>query len=451
MQGAINTFIKVIPYSNFKLWDVKRYYAKSDVEFENVVTLSDILIPYRKPVSKAEMIKNKWQIISKINFGGELFLRDFGEITSYRGNVNLVPENSIIYSKINVRHGCIYYHEKGKIPFGVSSEYPTYIFDESKISGKFLHKVLRSNTFKKLLNTKTSGISKARVKQDQFLDIQIPLPIIQEQEKLIDGYNSKIQQSQILLQQANNLEKEIEEDLFDALGYETTILTIAKENRELLHLINYSALDKWGVEQNLNANTLVLSKSFEVKKISEICSVSSGGTPSRNRKEYYNGNIPWIKTGEVKNDIIYDTEEKITQEAIENSSAKIYPKNSLIIAMYGQGLTRGRTAKLGIDASTNQACAVLSNIKNDIILTDFLWIYLMGEYHRLRELASGNNQPNLNAQMIKNYKVIIPPFEIQNEIVLNYNALKAQQKFLIKQYNLLLFEAQEEFEKKIFK
>lgn len=61
--------------------------------------------------------------------------------------------------------------------------------------------------------------------------------------------------------------------------------------------------------------------------------------------------------------------------------------------MYGQGLTRGRTAKLGIDASTNQACAVLFDIDNSIILTDYLWMYLMGEYDRLRELASGNSQP----------------------------------------------------------
>ena len=62
--------------------------------------------------------------------------------------------------------------------------------------------------------------------------------------------------------------------------------------------------------------------------------------------------------------------------------------------MYGQGKTRGRTAKLGVDATTNQACAVLHNIDNSKVLTDYLWIYLMNEYDRLRELASGNNQPN---------------------------------------------------------
>ncbi len=449
MQEAVSTYIKFIPFSSFNLWDVKRYYNKENHNFENVVTLADILIPYRKPVTKAEMIKNKWQIISKINFGGELFLRDFEEINTYKGNVNLVPDNAIIYSKINVRHGCIYYHEKGKTPFGVSSEYPTYTFDESKISGKFLHKILRSDAFKKLLNTKTSGISKARVKQDEFLDIEIPLPSLIEQERIIDAYIQKIEKAKNTKSETGSLEEEIEKYLFDALGYQINSSIASKQKGSYLRLIDYSVIDKWGADQN-NSNNLTLTKSYDVKKIKDICTVSSGGTPSRDRKEYYTGNIPWIKTGEVVNDVIYDTEEKITKEAIENSSAKIYPKGSLIIAMYGQGLTRGRTAKLGIDASTNQACAVLFNINNEIVLTDFLWIYLMGEYNRLRELASGNNQPNLNAQMIKDYNVVIPPKEIQKEIINNYSNLKSKVKLIESEFEKLTSIAELEFEKQIF-
>lgn len=449
MQESVNTYIKFIPFSNFNLWDVKRYYNKTNLKFENVVTLSDILIPCRKPVTKAEMIKNKWQIISKINFGGELFLRDFEEINTYKGNLNLVPDNAIIYSKINVRHGCIYYHEKGKIPFGVSSEYPTYTFDETKISGKFLHKILRSDAFKKLLNTKTSGISKARVKQDEFLDIQIPLPSLNEQESIINSYLQKTERAKKAKAETGSLEEEIEKYLFDALGYKIKPSTASKKKGNYLRVIDYSVIDKWGADQN-NSKELILTKSFEIKKIKDICSVSSGGTPSRDRKEYYTGNIPWIKTGEVVNDVIYDTEEKITKEAIENSSAKIYPKGSLIIAMYGQGLTRGRTAKLGIDASTNQACAVLFNINNKIILTDFLWIYLMGEYNRLRELASGNNQPNLNAQMIKDYNVIIPPISTQEEIIKKYIFLKSKVKLIEDEFEKLTSIAELEFEKQIF-
>lgn len=448
MQAA-TTYIKFIPFENFNLWDVKRYYTKNNLQFENVVTLRDILKPYKKAISKEEMIENKWQIISKINFGGELFLRDFEEIKTYKGSLNLVPDNAIIYSKINVRHGCIYFHEEGQTPFGVSSEYPTFKFDETKISGKFLHKILRSSAFKTLLNSKTTGISKARVKQDEFLDIQIPLPSIEEQNRIMTSYLLKIEKANKAKQETGSLEEEIEKYLFDELGYKVDSSTGLKKYGFYLKLIDYSKIDKWGANQN-NSSKLVLTKSFDLRQIKEICTVGSGGTPSRDRKEYYTGNIPWIKTGEVINDIIYDTEEKITIDAIENSSAKIYPKDSLIIAMYGQGLTRGRTAKLGIDASTNQACAVLYNINNELILTDFLWIYLMGEYNRLRDLASGNNQPNLNAQMIKDYKVIIPPIAIQKEIIKRYSGLKLKVKSIEVEYEKQISIAETEFENAIF-
>ena len=443
------SYLKLVPLSRFNLWDVKRYTKGLNVSFENVVRLRDILIPYKQNVSKEIMIKNKWQIIAKINFGGQLFLRDFEEIHTYKGGLNLVPENAIIYSKINVRHGCIYFNEIGNTPFGVSNEYPTFTFDEKLISGDFLRKVLRSNAFKKLLNSKTSGISKARVKQDEFLDIEIPLPALEEQNRIVASYNAKLQLAQQQEEQAKTLETEIEKYLFEELGVEHKKDSYEKKIGSFLKIYKYSEFDKWGANQN-NSNKIISNNLFELKKIKDICTVSSGGTPSRERKEYYKGNIPWIKTGEVVNGIIYDTEEKITKEAIENSSAKIYPKDSLIIAMYGQGATRGRTAKLGIDASTNQACAVLFNINNSVILTDYLWLYLMGEYDRMREMASGNNQPNLNAQMLKDYNVIIPPFEIQTKIIKTINSIKAK----INELNVLSAKNKEEaiveFENEIF-
>lgn len=126
--------------------------------------------------------------------------------------------------------------------------------------------------------------------------------------------------------------------------------------------------------------------------------------------------MPCVKTTEVRNNVILDTEEKITRAGLNNSAAKMYPAGSLIVAMYGQGATRGRTAKLGIKAATNQACCVLTGFDSRID-PDFLWFYLMGEYDRLRELASGNNQPNLNAEMISNYRAPLPPLDVQRSLI----------------------------------
>ena len=162
-----STYLKTVPFTDFLLWDVKRYNYVFNSNFDNAVFLKDILKPYKERLSKEELIENNGRIIKKINFQGELFLRDKEDVESYKGSLNKVPDNSIIYSKINVRHGCIYYHKTGEEPFGVSSEYPTFIFNEDKVDGKYLMLVLRSNEFKRLLNTKASGISKARVKVDE--------------------------------------------------------------------------------------------------------------------------------------------------------------------------------------------------------------------------------------------------------------------------------------------
>jgi len=444
-----NKFLQNIQYSKLHLWDVKRYINNSSIFFHNAVLLKDILVPFKKNISKKELVKNGWTIISKINFHGELFLREIDEFQSFKGNLTLVPENSIIYSKINVRHGCVYFHQKGKQPFAVSTEYPTFTFDDGKINGEFLKLVLRSKEFKKLLNTKTSGISKARVKVNEFLDMQIPLPSLVEQNRIVDAYNGKIKLAEEYERKAIEAENSIGEFIDNELGIEFSSEMKNLESAKFLNLISYSQFDKWGVDKQ-NSKGIQFKKNFETKRINELCNVSSGGTPSRARKEYYSGNIPWIKTTEVRNEVIYDTEEKITEEAVNNSSAKLYSKDSLIVAMYGQGATRGRTAKLGIEASTNQACAVLYNIDTSIIDTDYLWVYLMNEYDRLRALASGNNQPNLNAQMIKNYKVIVPPFSIQRKIMTRVHEMKSQIKMFAQQAKEIRLQVIKDFENEIF-
>ena len=212
--------LKFVELRELGFWDTKRYLNISDKKFKNNITLSDVLIPYKKKISKREMIEKKYAIISKINFGGELFLRDLNDIENYKGDIYLVPDNSIIYSKINVKHGCIFYNDKGNTPFGVSSEYPIFTFDNTIVSGKFLQKLLRTQEFKKLLDTKATGISKARVKQADFLATRVPLPPLSEQETIVKNYYDKITQATTYEQQAETLEKNIETYLFESLGIE---------------------------------------------------------------------------------------------------------------------------------------------------------------------------------------------------------------------------------------
>ena len=153
---------------------------------------------------------------------------------------------------------------------------------------------------------------------------------------------------------------------------------------------------------------------FPKYKIGEKFELSSGSTPSRDNKLYWDsGMINWVKTTEVINKEITETEEKITKFALENTSLKLFPVNTILIAMYGQGQTRGRSAILKVESTSNQACGAI--FPNKIDNPVFIWHQLMLRYSELRELGRGGNQPNLNGQLIKNFELIFPPLSLQNE------------------------------------
>jgi type I restriction enzyme S subunit len=147
--------------------------------------------------------------------------------------------------------------------------------------------------------------------------------------------------------------------------------------------------------------------------LGEICKTTSGGTPNRANKDYYNGNILWVKSGELDKGIIYDTEEKITQEAINASSAKVFPKGTLLIALYGA--TIGKLAFLGADAATNQAiCGIYQNEKVD---SKYLYYYLFYKKRDLVNQGIGGAQPNISQTILKNLEVPLPTLPTQLLII----------------------------------
>ena len=158
------------------------------------------------------------------------------------------------------------------------------------------------------------------------------------------------------------------------------------------------------------------STEYPYVSVKDLTDVISGGTPSRDKSEYWeDGTIPWVKTTELKNNIIVNVDEYITEAGLNGSSAKMVPVGTVLVAMYGQGKTRGMTAYLNIEACTNQACACI--LPSDRIDSMFMWKFFELSYEKLRSLAQGAGQPNLNGNMIKNFQVLVPPIELQKEYV----------------------------------
>lgn len=157
-----------------------------------------------------------------------------------------------------------------------------------------------------------------------------------------------------------------------------------------------------------SANTSDLSSAWVRERIGNSHTVTSGGTPSRSEPTYWSaGTIPWVKTTEVNYSVITETSEHITQQGLDESAAKMLPVGTVLLAMYGQGTTRGKVAILGIEAATNQACAAIQPT-SDAIDSRYLYHYLAWQYDELRQHAHGGQQQNLNLDIVRDFEISYP-------------------------------------------
>jgi len=152
--------------------------------------------------------------------------------------------------------------------------------------------------------------------------------------------------------------------------------------------------------------------------VQQLAEVQTGATPLRSNEVYYEGGrIPWVKSGAVNQPFIDESEEFITQLALEETSVKMLPKGSLLIAMYGEGRTRGKVSELRIEATTNQACAGLIFEGIASICRSFVKVFLQKNYAEIRRESSGGVQPNLNLTKIRTTVLPLPPLAEQHRIV----------------------------------
>lgn len=156
--------------------------------------------------------------------------------------------------------------------------------------------------------------------------------------------------------------------------------------------------------------------------------IGTGATPSRKNPNFYNGNIPWVKSTEVRNCSISFTEEHINQDAIEHSNCSIYPIDTIILAMYGQGKTRGQVALLKIQAATNQACAAIQCKKQLNPIFTF-WFFQL-TYQANRKLGNGTNQKNMNLSIVGAIPLILPPLSLQQQFAERVEAIERQKELL---------------------
>ncbi len=151
-------------------------------------------------------------------------------------------------------------------------------------------------------------------------------------------------------------------------------------------------------------------------EVGSIGDVELGGTPSRKTPSYWAGGVPWVSSGEVANSRITKTRETISSSGLANSSAKLYPPGTVLIAMIGEGKTRGQSAILDIEACTNQNAAAIIPDRR-FVSPEYLWRWALAQYEVARAVGRGGNQPALNKQKVRELLIAVPPLAEQAEIV----------------------------------
>lgn len=310
----------------------------------------------------------------------------------------LIRRNQFAYGPVTSRNG-------DKITIALFDNYdealisqayiPFEVTDTSKLLPEYLMMWFRRPEFDRYARFKSHGSAREIFDWEEMCNTLLPVPHIDMQREIVKEYNT--------IQNRIDINRQLIQKL------EETAQAIYKQ-----WFVEFEFPDENGNPYKSNGGEMVESElgeipeGWKVVSIKDFCKeMKSGGTPSRDNLNFWNSkDIPWLKTGEVCNRVLVKSEEYISLEGCQNSSAKKLPINTVLIAMYGEGKTKGQAGYLRFEATTNQACCAM--ICNNEFDSTFLYYFLRINQSAIASLANGGAQPNLSKELIENIKLIRP-------------------------------------------
>ena len=250
------------------------------------------------------------------------------------------------------------------------------ISDKTILSNSFL--LYQLHSLKRQIEKDAYGGAQPNISSTKIEAMQIVLPPLKTQQLIV----SKIEE---LL---NELDKGIEN---------------LKTAQQQLKTYRQAVL-KWAFEgklTNKNIKEGELPKGWKLVRIEDVATVGTGATPLKSKSEYYGGNIAWVTSGALNDEYVREATDFVTEKAIKETNLSVYPKQTLLVAMYGEGKTRGKCSELLIEASTNQAIAAIYFNEKEVSIKPYLKFFLLKNYDDVRKKSSGGVQPNLNLGIIK--------------------------------------------------
>lgn len=292
---------------------------------------------------------------------------------------------------------------------------------------KFLDYLVRSDECIRYFKTHSAGImdSRLRLYPESFGRLFSAIPPAGEQAQIARFLDHETARIDALIEEQQRL------------------IELLKEKRQAVisHAVT-KGLDPTAPRKDSGVEWLgEVPQHWQVGALGYFAGIDTGATPDRGNPEYWGGDIPWIKTGEVNYENISQAEEHITREGVKNSAAKVAPKGTLLMAMYGQGVTRGRVAILDIEAAYNQACAGI--FVDGRIRVEYLRLFFIAAYPYIRDGGNETSQMNLSSGLIAKIKITVPSISEQISVEHFLNAEMARFNSLINEAGLLANHLQE--------
>lgn len=283
------------------------------------------------------------------------------------------------------------------------------------VSPDYLAFALRAQASTRELDRLFTGTTIRHLPQEKLRQVQVQLAPTAEQERIVAAIEeafSKLDAGETALRTVRQLLKRMRDAVLAAavtgrlVPQDPTDTPVTKLLADL------------GVEPVAADGPLALPDGWSLTSVADIALVGSGTTPKRGRDDYWSGgSIPWVTSGAINAGVVRGASEYVTESALRETSLRLWPAGTLLVAMYGEGQTRGRCAELAIEATCNQACAAISVHEGLDDFRPIVKLHFDANYSAHRRLAAGGVQPNLSGALIKAMTVALPPPEEVARIV----------------------------------